>query len=459
MFGAIACLFACSDDAGIDRQPPVGDAGFADVGATDMSDLADVGDVEDLGTIDAELPVPDAQMDAADSSGDTGAIDEIMICRADCAVADPDIAAQVDCDYDGLSNADEFQLGTDPCDNDSDRDGLSDLEELRLGTDPNDSDTDGDGVDDQTEVRLRLDPTKASTDGVQNDGDQWIVSICSPTHPGRLRPAPVNEAVPQTTQWRAAFSITFDFTDISDPATSATRTAGTLDGSVTEVFGFAYTDELPYMGFADTTLPAGVPVVTSQVVPFTMWDRSSGLQADYVVQTSSPMTVAELRNDILMERSGISVTGPSSSTTHSDFYVSVAVVDWDRRSFDRRIVLVAVSPSADFVARERIRFEMRDITNATAIADASDTLDDRCNTQNVADGETLYLSQPPITSSLIVFKNGDFIPRSTQNGWDYDPDNNSIQFYGDAALSASDPRTGRGDDVAVAYNYWWWRSF
>ncbi|MCI5125561.1 MAG: hypothetical protein D3925_14080, partial [Candidatus Electrothrix sp. AR5] len=53
-----------------------------------------------------------------------------------------------DADGDGLSNKDEFGLGTDPNNADSDGDGITDAVEVNNGTDPTNSDTDGDGIDD-----------------------------------------------------------------------------------------------------------------------------------------------------------------------------------------------------------------------------------------------------------------------------------------------------------------------
>jgi len=49
---------------------------------------------------------------------------------------------------------------------DADLDGLSDAQEKQLGTDPNKSDTDGDGLLDRQEVNIfKTDPTKADSDG------------------------------------------------------------------------------------------------------------------------------------------------------------------------------------------------------------------------------------------------------------------------------------------------------
>ena len=46
---------------------------------------------------------------------------------------------------------------------DTDGDGLTDAEELALGSDPLDADSDGDGVDDSTEVAAGTDPLNSSS--------------------------------------------------------------------------------------------------------------------------------------------------------------------------------------------------------------------------------------------------------------------------------------------------------
>ncbi len=58
---------------------------------------------------------------------------------------------------------------------DNDGDGLTNAEEDELGTDPDLADTDGDGLDDFTEVNeTGTDPTVADTDGDgYDDGKEW----------------------------------------------------------------------------------------------------------------------------------------------------------------------------------------------------------------------------------------------------------------------------------------------
>jgi thiol-disulfide isomerase/thioredoxin len=69
---------------------------------------------------------------------------------------DPDLA---DTDGDGVDDGDELDDDTDPLEADSDGDGLDDGEEKDAGCDPNDPDTDGDGYTDYDEVAEDSDPT------------------------------------------------------------------------------------------------------------------------------------------------------------------------------------------------------------------------------------------------------------------------------------------------------------
>lgn len=63
-----------------------------------------------------------------------------------------------DTDGDTISDFDELQFGTDPSFPDTDGDGLIDGEEIIRGTDPLDSDSDNDGISDSLEVQFGLDP-------------------------------------------------------------------------------------------------------------------------------------------------------------------------------------------------------------------------------------------------------------------------------------------------------------
>ncbi|MCM1508369.1 MAG: cellulose binding domain-containing protein [Ruminococcus flavefaciens] len=81
---------------------------------------------------------------------------------------------QYDCDQDGLSNYQEYLIGTDPFNTDSDFDNISDGDEVNIyGTDPMNPDTDEDTIWDGDEIALGLNPLLSDSynDGI-NDSDR-----------------------------------------------------------------------------------------------------------------------------------------------------------------------------------------------------------------------------------------------------------------------------------------------
>lgn len=91
---------------------------------------------------------------------------------------------EVDSDGDGLTDAEEATLGTDPNNVDTDGDTLNDGDEVNVyGTDPTLADSDGDGVDDAAEIAAGTDPNDindfpASADGdINMDGEVNVVDV------------------------------------------------------------------------------------------------------------------------------------------------------------------------------------------------------------------------------------------------------------------------------------------
>ncbi|MBU0678468.1 MAG: OmpA family protein [Verrucomicrobia bacterium] len=91
-----------------------------------------------------------------------------------------------DSDGDGLTDAREAEIGTDPFNPDTDGDGLSDGEEVNVyGTDPLNPDTDYDGLLDGAEVHThKTDPLDSDTDdGGVRDGHEVIEDGTNPLDP------------------------------------------------------------------------------------------------------------------------------------------------------------------------------------------------------------------------------------------------------------------------------------
>ena len=86
-----------------------------------------------------------------------------------------------DADGDGLTNAEELELGSDPYDPDTNDDGLLDSVAVRSGLSATDPDMDADGLTNAAEVAQGTDPLRADTD---SDGVADAVD-CFPLDPSR----------------------------------------------------------------------------------------------------------------------------------------------------------------------------------------------------------------------------------------------------------------------------------
>jgi hypothetical protein len=99
-----------------------------------------------------------------------------------------------------------------------------------------------------------------------------------------------------------------------------------------------------------------------------------------------------------------------------------------------------------------------EVANATGGSFGSLCGDMRMNMENIAFAATgiassYQLSQTPASATIKVAigppGNGRVIPRSRENGYDYDPDTNRIVLFGEA-------RPAKADEVVVGYRRWDW---
>lgn len=121
----------------------------------DETPVAAAAAVEETPTA-AETPV----VDEAAAVEETPAADETVAVVSEAPALSEDAAeTDIDTDGDGLSDAVELELNTDPAVADTDGDGLTDDEEANVyATAPLATDTDGDGVTDGDEIAIGTDP-------------------------------------------------------------------------------------------------------------------------------------------------------------------------------------------------------------------------------------------------------------------------------------------------------------
>lgn len=146
-FGSIETSGGTGEPATLDRgtgQVADGDLTLSNTGAEPA--------VYVVAALGARVLDPGEDPDAGTEAETTAAEDEATPgADAGAAADDPD----ADTDEDGLTNADETDLGTDPTEPDSDADGLTDGDEVNeFVTDPLEPDFDGDGLADGDEVNL-----------------------------------------------------------------------------------------------------------------------------------------------------------------------------------------------------------------------------------------------------------------------------------------------------------------
>lgn len=116
-------------------------------------------DTDGDGISDADEAVLGTNPELADSDGD--GIDDIT--EINTTQTNPNLA---DSDGDGLTDAEELSTNlTDPNDNDTDGDGIDDGDEVNFGTNPLSNDTDGDGILDLADL-----DTFTGSDGLQGGG-------------------------------------------------------------------------------------------------------------------------------------------------------------------------------------------------------------------------------------------------------------------------------------------------
>jgi Tol biopolymer transport system component len=144
-----------------------------------------------------------------------------------------------DSDGDGLSFADETDLGTDPNVADSDHDGLNDGAEILAGSNPLNPDTDGDGLSDGQEMAAGTSSLVPDSDGDGiGDGVEFVLG----SNPASALSTP--STTPQNILFADSSGANGDFLTIIDPNTGAFGLLGQPNGG--QPFGLAF-DTIPVL--------------------------------------------------------------------------------------------------------------------------------------------------------------------------------------------------------------------
>ena len=158
-----------------------------------------------------------------------------------------------DTDGDGLSDGEEIlRRNTNPLNPDTDQDGLTDSNELSRNTDPLNPDTDHDGLTDGQEVELKTDPLKPDTDNDRLPDGKETPPCPSPTNPDTdgdgiidgLDPEPCNANNP-----------------------SLTATAGATLPTPTSIPATQAPTSIPPTAVPPTALPTAQPTMTTTPPP------------------------------------------------------------------------------------------------------------------------------------------------------------------------------------------------
>ena len=235
-----------------------------------------------------------------------------------CGASDPDA------DSDGLCDALESELGTDPNLKDTDGDGLEDGDEYNnRKTDPTLADTDGDGLNDGDEIERGTDPLDTDTDDDgRTDGQEVNTDLTDPTLADEDNDG-LNDGE--------------EFNNGTDPKDSDSDDDGLNDGDEVKQYG---TNPLSDADFDEDGLKDSEEVLEYGTEPTDSDTDDDGLNDGEEVNTyGTDPTVADTDSDTINDYDEINVHGtdPTLSDTDGDGvndYDEIFVYDTDPNDKD-----------------------------------------------------------------------------------------------------------------------------
>jgi hypothetical protein len=174
------------------------------------------------------------------------------------------------------------------------------------------------------------------------------------------------------------------------------------------------------------------------------WMRSSSAPQSARIRPSAQLITIIMSDEEDEEFQGVNLPGSALLNTYRQFFVSntilFAIVGYTSSRYSdgaayREVAFATGGSAADLLATNIQETIDEIIYAATGLASA------------------YVLPATPISSTLRVFKNGEWVPRSREDGFDYFASTNSIAFFGTFRPQPADPTQGRyGDDIAVSYS-------
>ncbi len=233
-------------------------------------------------------------------------------------------AVPADHDNDGLTDTEEWTLGTNPAEADSDGDGLSDGEEVYAGTDPWSVDTDGDGLTDSEELFAYhtdpLEPTAIAPPetATPSEAESMPASESAVLRVSHLVPDPGSETGQRRVEHPDGGSLAFPSKSALKSKADLTKTLTVTNGSATTLSGLSASLSGPDAAhfrlgsLANTDLAPGAerPLAVTFLAPTPTTDARSATLTLHGGEPAAPLFVLNLR----------SVVSSGLWTTHDDYF-------------------------------------------------------------------------------------------------------------------------------------------
>lgn len=177
------------------------------------------------------------------------------------------------------------------------------------------------------------------------------------------------------------------------------------------------------------------------------WMRSSAAPQSARVRADAQLITVILSDEEDEEFQGVNLgSGPGANLLeqYKQFFIANTIFF--------AIVEYTTSRYSDGAAYREVAFATGGSAADLLATDIQETIDEIIYAATGL-ASSYVLPATPISSTLRVYKNAEWVPRSRSNGFDYFANTNSIAFFGTYRPEPADPTQGRyGDDIAVSFS-------